>query len=55
MVKRASAYVTALRTVNLALDDPFQCKNDSTLLEVWMFVVYEVRMPVQLGFTGQKN
>lgn len=55
MVKRVSAYVTALRTVNLALDYPFQCKNDSTLLEVWMFVVYEVRMPVQLGFTGQKN
>lgn len=42
MVNRTRAYGTALRTVNTALDDPVQCKNDSTLLAVWMFVVYEV-------------
>lgn len=42
MVNRTRAYGTALRTVNTALDDPVQCKNDSTILAVWMFVVYEV-------------
>lgn len=42
MINRTRAYGTALRTVNTALDDPVQCKNDSTLLAVWMFVVYEV-------------
>lgn len=42
-VNRARAYGTALRTVNAALNDPVECKNDSTLLAIWMFVVYEVR------------
>lgn len=36
------AYGTALRTVKAALDDPVEYKKDSTLLAVWMFVVYEV-------------
>ncbi|KAJ5999617.1 hypothetical protein N7481_000026 [Penicillium waksmanii] len=53
--KRTLAYGTALRTVNLALSDPVQCKNDSTLLAVWMFVVYEVIIPLPLGVTGRKN
>jgi hypothetical protein len=44
MANRTRAYVTALRTVNAALDDPLQCRNDSTLLAIWMFVVYEVRV-----------
>uniref|UniRef100_A0A093UPJ3 White-opaque regulator 1 n=1 Tax=Talaromyces marneffei PM1 TaxID=1077442 RepID=A0A093UPJ3_TALMA len=35
------AYGTALRTVKAALDDPVEYKKDSTLLAVWMFVVYE--------------
>ncbi|KAJ5150830.1 uncharacterized protein N7482_010082 [Penicillium canariense] len=38
---RTQAYGAALRIVNAALDDPAQCKNDSTLLAIWMFVVYE--------------
>lgn len=42
MANRTRAYGNALRTVNAALNDPVQCKNDSTLLAVWMFVVYEV-------------
>jgi hypothetical protein len=36
------AYGNALRTVKTALDDPVEYKEDSTLLAVWMFVVYEV-------------
>jgi hypothetical protein len=43
VANRTRAYVTALNTVNTALDDPAQHKKDSTLLAVWMFVVYEVR------------
>jgi hypothetical protein len=39
---RTRAFGTALRAVNEALDDPLQYKNDSTLLAIWMFVVYEV-------------
>lgn len=44
LVKRTRAYGTALRAVNAALDDPAQHRNDSTLLAIWMFVVYEVRV-----------
>ncbi|KAJ5548434.1 hypothetical protein N7513_005668 [Penicillium frequentans] len=40
-VNRARAYGTALKTVNQALNDPVECKSDSTLLAIWMFVVYE--------------
>lgn len=36
------AYGNALRTVKTALDDSVEYKKDSTLLAVWMFVVYEV-------------
>ena len=43
VVQRTRAYGSALRAVNAALADPAQCKNDSTLLAVWMLVVYEVR------------
>ncbi|OQE44744.1 hypothetical protein PENCOP_c002G05541 [Penicillium coprophilum] len=42
IANRTRAYGIALRTVNAALDDPIQCKNDSTLLAIWMFVVYEL-------------
>jgi hypothetical protein len=42
VVKKTQAYGTALKVVNAALADPAQSKNDSTLLAVWMFVVYEV-------------
>lgn len=42
-VNRAKAYGTALKTVSAALNDPVECKSDSTLLAIWMFVVYEVR------------
>lgn len=45
-VNTARAYGLALRTVNAALNDPVECKSDSTLLAIWMFVVYEV------GFFG---
>ncbi|KAJ5123491.1 hypothetical protein N7448_009588 [Penicillium atrosanguineum] len=41
IANRSRTYGTALRTVNAALDDPTQYKNDSTLLAIWMFVVYE--------------
>lgn len=44
IANRTRAYVTALTTVNAALDDPVQYKKDSTLLAIWMFVVYEVRV-----------
>lgn len=44
VAKRAHAYGTALKAVNVALGDPAQYKNDSTLLAIWMFVVYEVRI-----------
>jgi hypothetical protein len=44
VVKRTQAYGIALRVVNTALADPTQSKTDSTLLAVWMFVVYEVRV-----------
>ncbi|KAJ5910493.1 hypothetical protein N7504_005136 [Penicillium tannophilum] len=40
-VNRAKAYGTALKTVSAALNDPVECKSDSTLLAIWMFVVYE--------------
>lgn len=43
IVERARAYGAALVAVNSALEDPLQCKSDSTLLAVWLFVVYEVR------------
>lgn len=36
------AYGSALRTVHTALNDPMESKEDSTLLAVWLFVVYEV-------------
>jgi hypothetical protein len=42
IASRTRAYGIALRTVNTALGDPVQCKHDSTLLAIWMFVVYEV-------------
>ncbi|KAJ5356409.1 hypothetical protein N7517_011018 [Penicillium concentricum] len=42
IANRTRSYGVALRTVNAALDDPVQCKNDNTLLAVWMFVVYEL-------------
>jgi hypothetical protein len=42
MSNMAHAYGNALRTVKTALDDPVEYKEDSTLLAVWMFVVYEV-------------
>ncbi|KAJ5266589.1 hypothetical protein N7478_009397 [Penicillium angulare] len=41
VLRRDRAYGTALRAVNAALTDPTQYKNDSTLLSIWMFVVYE--------------
>lgn len=44
IANRTRAYVTALTTVNAALDDPVRYKKDSTLLAIWMFVVYEVRV-----------
>lgn len=44
IANRARAYGAALNAVNAALDDPFQRNNDSTLLAIWMFVVYEVRV-----------
>ena len=47
LLNRTRAYGTALRAVNAALDDPVQHKNDSTLLAIWMFVVYEVRVIYQ--------
>ena len=43
LAHRTRAYGSALRAVNVALADPLQCKDDSTLLAIWMFVVYEVR------------
>lgn len=46
VVNRTRAYGAALRAVNAALADRAQCKNDSTLLAIWMFVVYEVRVIV---------
>jgi hypothetical protein len=54
VVTRTRAYGAALRTVNTALDDPVQCKNDSTLLAVWMFVVYEVGAIHQWKFQRQE-
>lgn len=44
------AYGNALRTVKTALDDPVEYKKDSTLLAVWMFVVYEVFHVLLLSF-----
>jgi Fungal Zn(2)-Cys(6) binuclear cluster domain len=44
VANRARAYGEALAAVNVALDDRAECQNDSTLLAIWMFVVYEVRM-----------
>ncbi|KAJ5194547.1 uncharacterized protein N7498_007985 [Penicillium cinerascens] len=41
LANRNRAYGNALKAVNAALDDPVQYKNDSTLLAIWMFVVYE--------------
>jgi hypothetical protein len=52
IVDRARAYGTALGAVNLALQDPLQCKNDSTLLAVWLFVVYEVRHCISVLVDG---
>jgi hypothetical protein len=45
MPNMVHAYVNALRVVNTALDDPVEHKEDSTLLAVWMFVIYEVYPP----------
>lgn len=42
MLNMIHSYGNALRTVKTALDDPVEYKEDSTLLAVWMFVVYEV-------------
>ena len=53
-VQRTRAYGTALRAVNAALADPVQCKSDSTLFAVWMFVVYEVRV-IQWEVVDQKD
>jgi hypothetical protein len=47
IANRTRAYGTALKAVNVALGDPAQYKNDSTLLAIWMFVVYEVRVIYQ--------
>lgn len=55
MVNRSRAYGAALRTVNTALDDPVQCRNDSTLLAVWMFVVYEVGAVHRWKIKGQES
>lgn len=52
---KTRAYVTALSTVNAALGDPVQRKDDSTLLAIWMFVVYEVRGIHQWDIIGQEN
>lgn len=55
IVNRTRAYGTALRAVNTALDDPAESKNDSTLLAVWMFVVYEVGAMHQWKIEGQES
>ena len=55
LAQRTRAYGSALRAVNAALDDPLQYKNDSTLLAIWMFVVYEVRLAHQWKTIGQRT
>jgi hypothetical protein len=39
---RVRAYGNALSAMNMVLQDPRRCKNDSTLLGVWLLGIYEV-------------
>jgi hypothetical protein len=52
---RTRAYGNALRAVNAALDDPVEYKNDSTLMAIWMFVVYEVSVTHQWIVMGRAD
>jgi hypothetical protein len=43
MLKAQREYTTALREINLALQDPIMCKRDDTLAAVDLLGLFEVR------------
>ncbi|KAJ5150527.1 uncharacterized protein N7500_010716 [Penicillium coprophilum] len=46
---RAKAYGFALMAIRSAIQDPYQCKSDNTLLAIWLLGLYELLLGSQNG------
>ncbi|OQE36005.1 hypothetical protein PENCOP_c012G01959 [Penicillium coprophilum] len=46
---RAKAYGFALMAIRSAIQDPYQCKSDNTLLAIWLLGLYELLLGLQNG------